>query len=375
MHATSMMRRLLVLPLIAAAGAAFALAGPANAGEPMPIPAAPQPAAHHVAKPTPKPPANAWTPGAGPRITAKPQHAGGTQVQPLDTPTTVALSASSTQLWPTQFTTLTATANADVGPTPYYLSVYDATDGSYVTICGTGTTCSVSVTQNTARNVTYVAYLSTFPSSNPPPGLIAATAPTTVVWFSVTVNLTASANTTPVATGSQLTATTSRDVGPSPFFIEIYDVTANSFLIDCGFGTSCALAPLGEVTAKTDEFIAYVSNFSQATPAPPGIQAVSPKVFVTWSNSGWRLALGTSGSGTVMVTAVSNQDVGPTPYYIELFKDNGTFLTDCAFGSACSFTGSFSPGDHVVAFVSSLDSSFPPANIQASSNSASPAGL
>lgn len=49
-------------------------------------------------------------------------------------------------------------------------------------------------------------------------------------------------------------------------------------------------------------------------------------------------------------------------------------LTACGFGSACSFTGSFNPGDHVVAFVTTFDTSFPPANIQASSNSASPAG-
>src|SRR5438270_13538247 len=63
---------------------------------------------------------------------------------------TASLSASSNNLWPKQYSLLTAVTNQDITFTPYYLSIYDATAGSYVKICGSGTTCSLSVTQLTA---------------------------------------------------------------------------------------------------------------------------------------------------------------------------------------------------------------------------------
>src|SRR4030088_1502649 len=80
----------------------------------------------------------------------------------------VSLAASSTSLWPTQYTTLTATANQDVGPTPYYLSILDSSTGNYIAICGSGTTCSASVTQSTATTHYYLAYVSNYPTTVPP---------------------------------------------------------------------------------------------------------------------------------------------------------------------------------------------------------------
>src|SRR6266567_4513959 len=37
---------------------------------------------------------------------------------------TISLSANPQYLWQNQYSTITATTNADVGPTPYYISVY-----------------------------------------------------------------------------------------------------------------------------------------------------------------------------------------------------------------------------------------------------------
>jgi hypothetical protein len=54
---------------------------------------------------------------------------------------TVSLQASVRNLWPTQYTTLTAIANQSVGPTPYYLSIYDDTAGNFVAVCASGTRC------------------------------------------------------------------------------------------------------------------------------------------------------------------------------------------------------------------------------------------
>jgi hypothetical protein len=41
--------------------------------------------------------------------------------------------------------TLTATTNADVGPTPYYIGIYDAIAETWLAECPTGSTCSVDV--------------------------------------------------------------------------------------------------------------------------------------------------------------------------------------------------------------------------------------
>lgn len=351
------------LATLLAAGAAMAFAGPAVAAG---HPAAPT-THHHIVKPTPAPPINAWHPGAKPRVTAKPTASA--QVQPAASPTTVTLSTSANDIWPTQYATLTATADADVGPTPYWLSIYDATSNTYVASCGSGTTCSASVTDSVAEGRIFTAYLSSYPSAFPPPGEI-ANAALIEYWVSVAVNLTASTDTASVAHPVTLTATTDRDVGPSPFYIEIYDLTANSFLLDCATGTTCGVT-LGEVTAKTDQFIAYVSDFSNGPPVPPGVQATSAPVWVTWSNSGFQLSLQTVGgeeSNDEQVVATANQDVGPTPYYIELFTTDGRFVTDCGSGSTCTAIVPLFPAEHVVAFVSSVGTAFPPANIQASSN-------
>lgn len=280
------------------------------------------------------------------------------------------LTASSTDLFPTMFSTLTATANADVGPTPYYIRIYDLSSNSYIATCGSGTTCSFGVTEPTPNSQEYVALISDASGSYPPGNIRATSSPAFILWHSTGVSLTASATTLGVGGISTLTATSSADVGPSPFYIEIFDATTGVLVADCGFGTTCT-ASVSQSDAETDQYVAYISQFSASSP-PPGIQATSDTSFVTWTSSGWQVSLSgpeeNFGSGTY--TATVNGDVGPTPWWIEIWDETtGRLLTECGSGGSCAvaYTPS-SRGETLVAFVASAGSAYPPAGIQASSN-------
>jgi hypothetical protein len=347
----------LALPGLLVASAATAAASPV---------ARVAPAATQSGKPVPVRPPSSRGAGIGASIPAKPH---GLRGNSLPSTWTVSLTASPNLLWPTQYSTLTATASADVGPTPYYLRIYDQTAGAYVVTCATGTTCSTSVTQPTPTTHYYVAVVSYASTGYPPSGEQAVSGEAGVVWHGVSLTLAASQATVPVGAASTLTATTSQDIGPSPFWTEIFDVTTGTRIAVCGYGTVCS-ATVSQAAATTHSYIAYLSADSTAYP-PPGIQETSLLSFVTWSNLGWRVSLsapaGTFGSETV--TATANGDVGPTPYYIEIFNETGTRLAACGSGSTCSvtFTPSYA-GSNLVAFISGASTVLPPSSIVASSN-------
>jgi hypothetical protein len=87
---------------------------------------------------------------------------------------TVSLSASPTVLASGHATTLTATANADVGATPYYLSIYDQTAGIELAICKSGTTCVVAGNESKVTTQDFQAFVGDAPPSNGPPSLVLA---------------------------------------------------------------------------------------------------------------------------------------------------------------------------------------------------------
>ena len=286
---------------------------------------------------------------------------------------TASLSASSNNLWPKQYSLLTAVTNQDITLTPYYLSIYDATAGNYIKICGSGTTCSISVTQPTASTHTYRAYVSTYPLANPPANQQAISDTLTVTWHGVSVKLAASPTTTGINGTSTLTATSSLDIGPSPFYIQVYNATTGTRLRSCPFGTTCSVSTSQSV-ATTQRFIAFVSDNSAAY-YPTGIQATSNSSYVTWTANNYRVSLGiTSPSrSTRTLTAYSNVNVGPTPYYIEIFNlRTGARIAICGSGTTCTATVSLAFGrTDFAAFTSSNSTTLPPLNTQASSNIAS----
>lgn len=118
---------------------------------------------------------------------------------------TVSLTASPTQLYSGQATTLTATASENVGPTPWYIVIYDSTTGQDIQTCGSGTSCSTTVTENQATTQRFQAYIG--PSGGTPASSgVQSTSPSrTVTWQTPTVSL--SANPTNLPTGQATTLT------------------------------------------------------------------------------------------------------------------------------------------------------------------------
>ena len=72
---------------------------------------------------------------------------------------TVSLAASASYPLAGQSVTLTASTNADVGPTPYYITIYSETTGAELAVCGAGTTCSVAVTKSTPGTQAFEAFV------------------------------------------------------------------------------------------------------------------------------------------------------------------------------------------------------------------------
>ncbi|HEY6277650.1 MAG TPA: hypothetical protein VIX86_15100 [Streptosporangiaceae bacterium] len=71
-----------------------------------------------------------------------------------------------------QSVTLTATTNTDVGPTPYYITIYSETTGAELAVCGSGTTCSATVSQTAAGRQVFEAFVGDDVPGNGHPGFV-----------------------------------------------------------------------------------------------------------------------------------------------------------------------------------------------------------
>ena len=81
--------------------------------------------------------------------------------------------------------TLTAYSNTDVGPTPYYIEIYDQSalpSPTRVVSCGSGYSCSATVTQNVVGSHTYIAFVASSSTSYPPPNIQSTSNTVTVTW-------------------------------------------------------------------------------------------------------------------------------------------------------------------------------------------------
>ena len=81
--------------------------------------------------------------------------------------------------------TLTATTNADVGPTPYYITIYSETTGAELAVCGAGTTCSATVAQSRVGTQGFEAFVGDNVLGNGHPGFALVSSSEVVVtwWF------------------------------------------------------------------------------------------------------------------------------------------------------------------------------------------------
>jgi hypothetical protein len=304
--------------------------------------------------------------------------------RPMSGSWTVSLGASNPNPWHTQTTRITATSSVAVPP-GWSLEIYEnsSVGGTPRQIASCATTptsvvytCSAPVSDPGFFGVDFVAYVAV---GDPPTAILAQSSDLSMSWRSPgPVGLSASANTLPVGASSTLTATTAVDVGPTPFFTQIWDTTSSpaSLLKTCSRGTTCALPTDPPVTVTqaapvTHTYVATVAADPGGTTYPPsGLQSTSPVVYITWNNLGYRVSLSASATSPV-VTATANIDVGPTPYDIYIYDENtGKVVGSCSQGTTCTVT-QYGPDTNLVAFIGDYTSILvlgAPNNIVASSN-------
>ena len=226
-------------------------------------------------------------PAPPPHVVPKPPRKAGSVAPKLDTAFTLTLTVSPSTVWPTRYTTVTATSNIDVTPTAYFISIYDYEQSRYVAICGVGTVCQANVTSPFATTNTFYAYIASLAidpngaATFPPPSQQAQAGPAYATFQSVFVVLAASPANEPVFGEIPLLATTDQDIGPSPFWIMIVDDSTGSVVSACPRDTLCGLYANSD-TAITRNYTAYVANWATTVSTMQNIQAVSRVVTVDW---------------------------------------------------------------------------------------------
>jgi hypothetical protein len=96
---------------------------------------------------------------------------------------TISLTASAANPRAGQPVTLTAVTSADVGPTPYFITICNETTGAVLAACGSGTGCSVTVTQDTPGAQGFAAYVGDVPAGTRPEFVLAASSQVEVSWW------------------------------------------------------------------------------------------------------------------------------------------------------------------------------------------------
>lgn len=278
---------------------------------------------------------------------------------------TLALAASSQTLWTTQATTLTATITGNVGPTVYYIDIWDNQTNTLVGSCTGTATCSFAVTKTAVTEDGFYAYVTEIGQK------VAQTAPVLVTWNSATVALSASVHSLPVGSYTTLSTTESANLLQTPYYVQIWDTTTNTRVRECG-SDPCSIA-VTQSAASTHSYVATLGLESSVNP-PADLQSTSAVNYVVWGPSGRSVSLSAPGvtSAEETVTATANVNVSPL-YYIEIFDiTTGTRIGECQ-AATCSI--SFLPPAYtdtdLVAFISDDSTAFLPSGIQAASNTAS----
>ena len=278
---------------------------------------------------------------------------------------TITAYANPNALAPGVATNIHAVANMDVGPTPYYIEIFDSTSGQFLNYCYTGATCDSYPSQSSPTTHTFTAYVSYYGN---PPGYVQASSSVNVTWLSVSL----SRSTCCIGTGGTITvtATANTNVGPTPWYIEIFDYYSHGRVTYCYTGSSCSYN-VSSGSAGSRTFIAFVSGLYTNYP-PTSTQATSGAVTVTWvvvslSASPQYMSAG----GTTTLTATANADISASPYYIEIYNaSNHTYLFNCATGSVCRWNVSYgtATAQNYVAYISRSGITWPPPDVQALSN-------
>ncbi len=279
----------------------------------------------------------------------------------------ISLYGSTNALPPGYTLSLSAYANLDVGPTPYWIEIYDQSTGGLVARCGTGSACYGSVAEPGATTHSFIAYIAGYGNSNPPPSIAATSNAVSCTWLAI--SLYASPQYTAAGRTVTLTAYTNTDVGPTPYWIEIFDASTGANLAICARGSSCS-GSTTQYGATVHSFTAYVSGYGTTNP-PPSAQ-VSAGTYAVWFGiSLYASSSALAPGGTTTLTTYTNADVGPSPYWTEIYdQTTGGRVATCATGTVCqvNITQAGSTIRDYVAYVAGLGATNAPPSVQATSN-------
>jgi hypothetical protein len=184
------------------------------------------------------------------------------------------ISANPTSLPVGSSSTITAIASYDVGPTSFSIRIYEG--NTVIRSCKTGTTCSVSITKSSPGTYYYVAKIETNETR-----ILATSNTVSVTWTTNTTptpwSIRLSANPTSLSTGetSVITATANQDVGPTIYYIRIYE--GNTVIKSCSSGTTCSVSVI-KSSPGTYNYYAKIEKYEGTD-----VQATSNTVSVTWS--------------------------------------------------------------------------------------------
>jgi hypothetical protein len=164
---------------------------------------------------------------------------------------------------------LMATTSVDVGALGLALVFWDATTGSGLTFCSSGTTCSTMLSEPVAGSHDIVAYIGNAAAATPTSGLITSSGTVSATWLSV--NLSAS-TTYPQAGGMvHITATASADLTNTPWSLGILDPSGNLVDKACKTGSVCTT----QVTLGNGPTPFYSAVIGQAAAPSVGASTVA----------------------------------------------------------------------------------------------------
>ena len=214
--------------------------------------------------------------------------------------------------------TLTATANQDVGSSAFHIVLLN---GSTVvgTPCGTGTTCTWTVTSPTATSVSYKAVIAHVDGS----GIQATSSIIIVTWM---------------ATISGTVRNTS--------FVPLAGIWAEACAGSCAElqtgadGTYSLMVPSSATYSMffSDPSGTYLTTYRNGVGVGTNpVTGIDATLILPWTVTLAASATSVSPGTPVTLTATANQEVGPTDYDIVLLNGS-TVVTSCASGTTCTAT-------------------------------------
>jgi hypothetical protein len=268
------------------------------------------------------------------------------QAEPPPPPPSVTLEAEHTSVKVSETIHLTATAAENVGPTPYTIRIFDADTHSQVASCGTGTTCTASITVAWAENETVPTHHYYAEVNGGSEGLYTRSGEVAVAveHYVFSVSISASPSTVTIPESYTLKATSSANVGPTPYSIRIIENGANHEVATCGTGTECSTTIASSYSENSSvhlhTFHAVVADSTYTAGTSGNASAAVLPFFFTVSLS-LTFDHNEEKEGHIVTfdkaVATTDRNVGPTPYWIVIRKD-GEVFTRCGSGTECTAT-------------------------------------